>query len=69
MQAPRALWDPTYTEDSWIGQWFSATALPLIPKLQGTIDKNYPGTKLAITEFDYGGRNHISGGIATADVL
>src|SRR6185295_11492450 len=29
----------------------------------------YPGTKLAITEFNYGGENHISGGIATADVL
>ena len=30
---------------------------------------NYPGTKLAITEYNYGGANHISGGIAQADVL
>ncbi len=69
MQAPRSLWDPTYREDSWIGQWYASTAFPLIPKLKASIDRYYPGTKLAITEFDYGGNNHISGGIATADVL
>lgn len=69
MQAPRSLWDPTYTEDSWIGQWFARTAFPLIPKLKSAIAEYYPGTKLAISEFDYGGSNHISGGIAMADVL
>jgi mannan endo-1,4-beta-mannosidase len=69
MQAPRSLWDPTYQEDSWIGQWFASTAFPLLPKLQSSIDRYYPGTKMAFTEFDYGGKNHISGGIAAADVL
>ncbi|MFZ4462167.1 MAG: glycoside hydrolase family 44 protein, partial [Patescibacteria group bacterium] len=69
MQAPRSLWDPTYIEDSWIGQWQASTAFPLIPKLQASINKYYPGTKLAITEFDYGANGHISGGIATADAL
>ncbi len=34
-----------------------------------SIDTYYPGTKLAFTEFDYGGEYDISGGIATADVL
>ncbi len=68
MQAPRTLWDPTYTEDSWIGAYY-ADFLPLIPELQGSIDGHYPDTKLAFTEFDYGGDHHISGGIATADVL
>ena len=69
MQAPRSLWDPSYVEDSWIGQWFTHDAFPLIPKLKSSIAAQYPGTKLAFTEFDYGGKNHISGGIATADVL
>lgn len=78
MQAPRTLWDPTYKtdikgqitngEDSWINQWFPEY-LPLIPKIKADIDKYYPGTKLAFTEFDYGGKNHISGGIALTDVL
>nr|P29719.1 RecName: Full=Endoglucanase A; AltName: Full=Cellulase A; AltName: Full=EG-A; AltName: Full=Endo-1,4-beta-glucanase; Flags: Precursor [Paenibacillus lautus]AAA22303.1 endo-beta-1,4-glucanase [Paenibacillus lautus] len=68
VQAPRSLWDPAYQEDSWIGTWFSSY-LPLIPKLQSSIQTYYPGTKLAITESSYGGDNHISGGIATADAL
>jgi hypothetical protein len=68
MQAPRTLWDPDYTENSWIGQWFK-WALPLLPRVKTSIDTYYPGTKLGVTEYSYGGANHISGGIAQADVL
>lgn len=68
LQAPRTLWDPTYIEDSWIGQWGSHH-LPLLPTLQQSIDTYYPGTKLAITEFNYGAQNEITGGIAMVDVL
>jgi len=78
MQAPRTLWDPTYKtstkgqitagENSWINQWYPEF-LPILPKIKQTIDTYYPGTKLAITEYDYGGKDHISGGIAQTDVL
>ncbi len=68
VQAPRTLWDNNYMENSWIGQWFGAY-LPLIPRLKSSIDEFYPGTKLAFTEFSYGGENDISGAIAMADVL
>ncbi|KHD35935.1 endoglucanase [Clostridium acetobutylicum] len=68
MQAPRSLWDSTYTEDSWIGQWCK-WGLPLIPKVKSSIDKYYPGTKLSFSEYNYGGEDHISGGIAQADAL
>lgn len=68
LQAPRTLWQDGYIEKSWIGQWFS-NYLPLLPKLQASIDKYYPGTKLAVSEFNYGGENDITGGIAFADVL
>ena len=68
IQAPRTLWDSKYIENSWIGQW-GKTHLPLIPKLTASINKYYPGTKLAFTEIYYGGNNHISGCIATADML
>ena len=68
MQAPRTLWDPEYTEDSWIAQWFGQF-LPLLPTLFNSINTYYPGTKLAISEYNYGAEDHISGGIATADVL
>ena len=68
IQAPRTLWDNNYTENSWIGQWFGSY-LPLIPRLKSSINEYYPGTKLAFTEFSYGGENDITGAIAMADVL
>ena len=33
------------------------------------VENHYPGTKLGFTEYDYGAGNHISGGLAQADVL
>jgi hypothetical protein len=68
LQAPRSLWDPTYDEGSWV-----SAAVPgpiqLIPKLRSRIDAHDPGTKIAITEYYYGGGGYISGGLAQADVL
>jgi hypothetical protein len=68
VQAPRSLWDPTYTDNSWVP---SAAGGPvrLIPRLREQIAARYPGTKLAITEYYYGRGGDISGGIAQADVL
>jgi hypothetical protein len=68
LQAPRSLWDPTYTEQSWIADYLGGP-VELLPLLKAKINANYPGTKLAITEYNYGGGQHISGGIAQADVL
>lgn len=67
MQVTRSLWDSTYVEPSWIGQWFSPVRI--IPYLQGAIDNYYPDTKLAVTEYDYGAPDHISGGLAQVDAL
>ncbi len=68
LQSTRSLWDPEYVENSWIGQWFSSF-LPLIPNVKESINTYYPGTELAFTEYSYGGGNHISGGVAQADLL
>ncbi len=72
MQAPRTLWDPTYVgangENSWINEWYSSY-LPIIPRIQKSINTYYPDTNLTITEYAYGGETHYSGGIATTDVL
>lgn len=68
LQAPRSLWDPSYTEQSWIADYLGGP-VDLLPLLKAKINANYPGTKLAITEYNYGGGQHISGGIAQADVL
>jgi mannan endo-1,4-beta-mannosidase len=68
LQAPRSLWDGKYVENSWIAQT-NRGFLPLIPKLQNSINKYYPDTKLAFTEFNYGGYDDITGAIALTDVL
>jgi hypothetical protein len=69
LQAPRSLWDPTYTETSWITQFSTLGPLALLPRVKRDINDFKPGTRIAITEYNYGGPNHISGGIAQADVL
>ena len=69
VQAPRSLWDSTYTETSWITQSSTNGPIRLIPRLMDKIGAKYPGTKLAFTEYNYGAAHHSSGGIAQADVL
>ncbi|MBI2932054.1 MAG: endoglucanase A [Planctomycetes bacterium] len=68
VQAPRSLWDPAYTETSWIASSIGQP-IRLIPRVREKTNSAYPGTKLAFTEYYYGGGAHISGGIAQADVL
>ena len=68
--APRSLWDPTYVETSWITKdSLRGEPIRLIPRLMDKIARNYPGTKLAITEYSYDGGSDISGAIAQADAL
>jgi len=68
LQAPRSLWDPAYFETSWITR-STRGPINLIPRLQKIIAENYPGTRLSISEYNYGGGGDISGAIAEADVL
>jgi hypothetical protein len=67
-QAPRSLWDSTYSESSWIRDYLGGP-VDLLHWIFKKIDAHYPGMKLAFTEWNYGAGDHISGAIATADVL
>jgi hypothetical protein len=69
LQAPRSLWDDTYTEMSWITQSSTHAPIALIPRLQKKIADHYPGTKLSISEYFYGAGGDISGGLAEVDAL
>ena len=73
VQAARSLWDATYVEPTWITQtgngFTDGRGLQIVPKLKQAIADFYPDTKLAITEYDFGGRDDISGAIAQADAL
>lgn len=43
----RSLWDPAYVDPSWIGQ-----PIALLPRMRAWVDEHYPGTKLALSEYD-----------------
>src|SRR5207244_13299853 len=64
IRSTRSLDDPNYTDESWIG-----VPVNLIPRLKAWIADNYPGTKLAITEYRWGGEKDASGAVALAVVL
>jgi mannan endo-1,4-beta-mannosidase len=68
LQAPRSLWDPEYRERSWIAEQISKP-IRLLRWLGELVDRRYPGTELAMTEYNYGAPEHVSGGLAQADVL
>ena len=67
LRATRSLWDPTWKDESWIGQYYPP--IQLIPFFRAMIAQHYPGTKLAITEYNFGGIASMNGALAQADVL
>jgi len=69
VQSPRSLWDPTFTENSWITNSVLGGPIQILSRLQAKINAENPGMKIAITEYENGGFNHIAGTIAQADNL
>jgi hypothetical protein len=63
-RSTRSLWDPNYTDESWIGQ-----KINLIPRMKAWVAQYYPGTQTGITEYNWGVDDHISGAIVQADAL
>ncbi|MEI9953222.1 MAG: glycoside hydrolase family 44 protein [Pseudomonadota bacterium] len=64
LRSTRALWDPTYRDESWIKE-----TIRLIPRMKSWIADNYPGRKTSIGEWSFGADDHISGALATAEAL
>ncbi len=72
VQSPRALWDPDFEETENSNPWVQSVLggnIQILPRIQEKIDASFPGTKIAITEYESGGWNHIAGTIAQADNL
>ncbi|HWI59304.1 MAG TPA: glycoside hydrolase family 44 protein, partial [Bacillota bacterium] len=62
-RSTRALWDTNYIDTSWIN-----TTVKLIPRLKSWVATYYPGTRIGITEYNWGAENHINGATAQADI-
>ncbi|HTV83390.1 MAG TPA: glycoside hydrolase family 44 protein [Acidobacteriaceae bacterium] len=81
INSTRVLWDPTYTDPNepqpnYITDMNYTTscdvplqAPELIPMLEKWVANDYPGTKTAIDEYNWGGLESISGALTQADVL
>ncbi|HYL84662.1 MAG TPA: glycoside hydrolase family 44 protein [Candidatus Angelobacter sp.] len=69
VQSPRSLWDTTFKENSWITNSVLGGPIYILGRLQSRINAENPGMKIAITEYENGGFNHIAGTIAQADNL
>jgi Glycoside hydrolase family 44 len=81
LNSTRVFWDPTYTDSNYPQPNYSTDsnytancstplqAPQLIPMAQSWVAKDYPGTKLAFTEYNWGGQENINGAVAQADIL
>jgi hypothetical protein len=75
LRSTRELWDATYTRETWSGDHPATPTQPnphqpsIIPRFRELIAQHYPGTKLAITEYNWGAENTVPGMLALTDVL
>jgi len=74
LRSLKELHDPAWISESWFadlgdsdGNHYSKPGF--IPRVRGWIDQYCPGTKLAITEYNWGGDGTASGAVAQAEAL
>jgi hypothetical protein len=63
-RSTRSLWDSNYVDETWIN-----TQVKLIPRMKSWVSSYYPGTKIAITEYNWGAEGYVNGATAQADIL
>jgi hypothetical protein len=69
LRTTRDLWDPAYRPESWIGHTNGGNATMVVRRIRGWIEKHNPGMEVSLGEYDFGGGDNISGGLAQADVF
>ena len=62
-RSTRSLWDPNYTDESWINR-----KAYVIARIRGWVNQYYPGLQTGITEYNWGAEGYINGATAQADV-
>jgi hypothetical protein len=81
MNSTRAFWDPTYTDPNLPQPNYTTDpnytancstplqAPQLLNMMHGWVAKDYPGTKISIDEYNWGGLESINGAVTQADIL
>lgn len=68
LRSTRDLWDRSYKQESWIRD-VTVEPVALIPRVRGWIAKHCPGLQLALGEYNFGGADNITGGLAQAELF
>ena len=69
LRSTRDLWDPEYRQESWIDRASSGQATRVIRRVRDWIDKHNPGMEICLGEYNFGGSDNITGGLAQADTF
>ncbi len=69
MRTTRDLWDPAYTPESWTKEAAGGGPAMVVRRAKEWIAKHDPAMELAVGEYNFGGSDNITGGLAQADVL
>jgi hypothetical protein len=69
LRSTRALWDPTYVDESWISEANGGKPIAWIRTMRAWVEQYYPGTRTAISEYNWGALDSMNGALAQADVL
>lgn len=64
IRSTRSLWDPTYRDDDGVGD-----TIRLLPRLKALIAESKANVEVSIGAYNFGGEQHISGGLAQAEAL
>jgi hypothetical protein len=68
-ESTRSLWDPNYVDQSWIASTgINGGKVNLINLMKNWVNTYYPGTKLGITEYNWGAEGNMNGATTQADV-
>ncbi|HJT76597.1 MAG TPA: glycoside hydrolase family 44 protein, partial [Gemmataceae bacterium] len=69
MRSTRDLWDPTYQQESWIRKTGHYSPVALLRRVRKWIDAYNPGMELCLGEYNFGGSDNITGGLAQAEAF
>ena len=62
-RSTRSLWDPKYTDTSWIN-----STVELIPRMKSWVSTYYPGLSTGITEYNWGDDANMNGATTQAEI-
>src|SRR5262245_53982159 len=68
-RSTRSLWDPNYVDESWIASTgINGGKVNLINLMKNWVNTYYPGTKIGITEYNWGAEGNMNGATTQADI-